>query len=94
MNLLELKRVFGKFNLPTYPRKALRRRCKIEWHSTHRVIRFSSESAPLWLLNSLWWTSRFDLLPAVLAFPAITPQHLLLESFVTVAVMVRPTYVR
>jgi hypothetical protein len=27
------------------------------------VIKFSSEYAPEWLRNSLWYTSRFDVVP-------------------------------
>lgn len=27
------------------------------------MIKFSSESAPEWVRNCLWWTSRFDIVP-------------------------------
>ena len=36
----------------------------------HSVIKFSSESAPEWLRNSLWCTSRFDPLHGSLGPPA------------------------
>jgi hypothetical protein len=35
----------------------------LAWHSVHNVIKFSSESDPEWLRNSLWCTSRFDMEP-------------------------------
>ncbi len=31
--------------------------------TVHSVIKFSSVSFPEWLRNSLWCTSRFDILP-------------------------------
>jgi hypothetical protein len=35
----------------------------VAWHAVHSVIKFSSESAPEWLRNSLWWTSRLVAAP-------------------------------
>jgi hypothetical protein len=45
-----------------YPFVAVRR-CTLVWHAVHSVIKFSSESAPEWLRNFLWCTSRFDIVP-------------------------------
>jgi hypothetical protein len=33
------------------------------WQAVHSVIKFSSASAPEWLRNSLWCTSRLDIEP-------------------------------
>jgi len=38
-------------------------RCTPAWHAAQNVIKFSSVSAPEWLRNSLWCTSRFDIVP-------------------------------
>jgi hypothetical protein len=45
-----------------YPFVAFRR-CTLVWHGAHSVTKFSSVSAPEWLRNSLWCTSRFDIVP-------------------------------
>jgi hypothetical protein len=37
--------------------------CTLAWHAAQSVIKFSSESAPEWLRNSWWCTSRFDIAP-------------------------------
>jgi hypothetical protein len=38
-------------------------RCKLAWHVVQRLIKFWPESSPPWLRNSLWWTSRLDIVP-------------------------------
>ncbi len=39
------------------------RPCTLAWHGAHSVIKFSSASAPEWLRNSVWCSSRFDIVP-------------------------------
>lgn len=44
-------------------------------HAVHTVIRFSSESSPEWLRNSLWWTSKFDSLTSPRATDSASPSR-------------------
>jgi hypothetical protein len=39
------------------------RPCTVLWHEEQSVIKFSSASAPEWLRNSWWCTSRLDMAP-------------------------------
>ena len=54
------------------------------------MIRFSAESSPEWLRNSLWWTSRFDNAAACLASPTIPAEDLFAEMIVRIAIQAQP----
>ncbi len=51
---------FFRLSAPQRPNRPRMRRPR-EWHAAHSVIKFSNASAPEWLRNSLWCTSKFDI---------------------------------